>query len=363
MIRNLLWLCFITVFMSCKNLDTDKKITINGDISGLPDGTIYLQRWGEKIDSATTKSGRFQFSVPNTPTFEPNYIQITHLSKKDSVKRLFMFPTRAIYKGSPVATDLIMLEDDFQDLVGKLRESEVRPKLMSSEIIGSQKFGPQSTVLYEDSIQMFQPYTVAHFRRMLAAHSNSYHVLYRFEKLIPELTDEQATTLLSEFAPELREGITGKRIAKYIKSRSTRRLDSETALPDSAGTNKKVLYPKKKATIVILWASWCGPCRKEIPDLKLLYKDLSMGDEIDMVSISLDHDKSKWKKALEYEQMPWKQLIMTSEVGSYSKELFSFDGSIPCTLVVDPKGQIVKKFVGYSGSIVNELRSVIQDRQ
>ena len=59
----------------------------------------------------------------------------------------------------------------------------------------------------------------------------------------------------------------------------------------------------KKYVLIDFWASWCNPCRKEIPNLKKLYAQYSeKGFEI--VSISIDQKKADWEKALKEEGLP-----------------------------------------------------------
>ena len=60
----------------------------------------------------------------------------------------------------------------------------------------------------------------------------------------------------------------------------------------------------KKYYLVDFWASWCGPCRKEIPNLKKLY-ELYKGKGLEIVSVSIDRKEEQWKKALTEEQLPW----------------------------------------------------------
>ncbi len=60
----------------------------------------------------------------------------------------------------------------------------------------------------------------------------------------------------------------------------------------------------KKYYLVDFWASWCGPCRKEIPNLKKLY-ELYKDKGLEIVSVSIDKNEEAWKKALKEEQLPW----------------------------------------------------------
>ncbi len=61
--------------------------------------------------------------------------------------------------------------------------------------------------------------------------------------------------------------------------------------------------------MVVFWASWCGPCRQEIPSLKKLYSAFTNSD-LRIVSVSIDEDRSRWLKAVDEENMPWQQLLI-----------------------------------------------------
>ena len=113
--------------------------------------------------------------------------------------------------------------------------------------------------------------------------------------------------------------------------------------------------------MVILWASWCGPCRREIPQLKKIRESFASSSKLSMVSVSVDDNKENWHKALDKEQMPWRQLLITPEATAYSKELLNFDGSIPTTLFVNNQGKIIKKFVGYDEKGLEEFKKLIAE--
>ncbi len=64
------------------------------------------------------------------------------------------------------------------------------------------------------------------------------------------------------------------------------------------------LFSGKKIILLDFWASWCAPCRKEIPNLKAIYSNLA-SKGFDIVSVSIDKKEADWKKAMEQEKMPW----------------------------------------------------------
>jgi thiol-disulfide isomerase/thioredoxin len=349
--------------MSCTNHQKADTLLVKGNIENLPDGKMYLSEWGSRIDSTETKNGKFAFEMNKGDNFEPKYVEFSHVSHSDSMVRVFMFDSKAKYKSKPLNSSQLLLSEDFPELVGNFKDSDsgFGPKIKSSKFSPKEPLGRQSKVFLDDTIRFPILYTTEHLSGMLDKYPFSYHVLFQFKRLAPTLTNQQALAFLARFDSELRNGYTGKQLEKYIRTRLTRKL-AGTSLPDSNNVRRTILQPEKRLHLVILWASWCGPCRREIPELKRVYQKFEKQELFDMVSISLDEKYENWEKALGYEKMPWRQLIVDEEASTYSKELFSFDGSIPTTLLVDSDGKIIKKIVGYDAGTGKELERLIASR-
>ena len=94
---------------------------------------------------------------------------------------------------------------------------------------------------------------------------------------------------------------------------------------------------KGKYVLIDFWASWCLPCRKEIPNLKKIYQEFKPHN-LEIISISTDSKIDSWRKAMEKEQMPWLQLIATEEVSSKYTIV-----AIPFLVLLDPEGKILTK--------------------
>ena len=115
--------------------------------------------------------------------------------------------------------------------------------------------------------------------------------------------------------------------------------DFKMATPTGAVKSLSSFVKKNKLTLVDFWASWCGPCRKEMPHVKKLYADFhSKGLEI--VGVSFDESKEAWTGAIASMGLKWPQL---SDLKGWQNEAGQLYGirSIPATLLIDKQGKIV----------------------
>lgn len=101
------------------------------------------------------------------------------------------------------------------------------------------------------------------------------------------------------------------------------------------------ILKKGHYTLIDLWASWCGPCRAEIPNLKESYKRYHE-DGFEIISVSIDDDMDVWKRAVSEEKMAWTQVCGANgkKFGKECMKLFGFE-SIPSCVLVNPEGRIV----------------------
>ncbi|MBQ7458669.1 MAG: TlpA family protein disulfide reductase [Bacteroidales bacterium] len=95
-----------------------------------------------------------------------------------------------------------------------------------------------------------------------------------------------------------------------------------------------------KLLLIDFWASWCGPCRGEVPNLKATYEKFK-DKGVEFLSVSIDKSEEAWRKAMEEENMPWPQ-VHAPKAGAEVMDMYQFSG-IPFILLLDQEGNIVAK--------------------
>ena len=116
----------------------------------------------------------------------------------------------------------------------------------------------------------------------------------------------------------------------------------DISLPNPEGKILQLSSLKGKVVLIDFWASWCGPCRRENPNVVALYTKYK-DKGFTVFSVSLDNDKEAWKRAIKSDGLVWPYHVSDlKEWSSPLVQLYKFEG-IPFTVLLDKKGNIVEK--------------------
>ena len=151
--------------------------------------------------------------------------------------------------------------------------------------------------------------------------------------------------IVSKLPKETIESFYGKDLQKKMTyAASYLQLTPGNIIPDlkmvdQYGKTVNILDVTKgyKYTLLDFWASWCRPCRDNIPSLKNAYNEYK-SKGINIIGISLDKSKQSWMKAIEQEKLEWPQFI---ELQSDPFSLHCGIEGIPAYILIDSQGKLI----------------------
>lgn len=115
----------------------------------------------------------------------------------------------------------------------------------------------------------------------------------------------------------------------------------EFALPDTKGKMIRLSSFKGKYVLLDFWASWCGPCRQESPNVVRAYNKYKQKN-FEILSVSLDSKKDDWLSAINKDQLTWTHVSDLNGWESTVVRLYHVEG-IPATFLLDPNGVVVAR--------------------
>ena len=256
----------------------------------------------------------------------------------------------------------------YLDLNGQcVQESKVRMKAAQAAIPEGLKGDPVAEMEYTSpTFYVNNIHFKVAFTDFIYQHLDSPVALYIIKyAIVPMYTPDVVQTFLDAVPEALRRQPIYKELVNDVRAAN---LKVGSVAPDISGrTPEGEAYSlsdfRGKYVFIDFWASWCAPCRREIPYLKeaLAYSENS--DNLVVLSYSIDNKHADWVKCIEKNQLVHKNWMHISTLkgwGSEGIKLFSVKG-VPFTALIDPEGRVVE--FGLRGEeMVKRLKAIVDNK-
>ncbi|MFS2185520.1 thioredoxin-like domain-containing protein [Mucilaginibacter sp. Mucisp84] len=354
----LILLILISLF-SCKR---NNGVTIKGDIRGLKSKWVYYKpvfpQMVRPSDSAKVTDGKFEFNFQSDTAFFANLVSISYLDEKGIRKPIAVANPYEHAKNHSKYTDFVLgpglttITGDFSKNTGAVLNGGTQTDFYLRNITL-----PFIQMSEDGAVRNKQ---AARIERIIKRAPDAYWTLYAFNNLRFYFNHKELKSFYAMFGNEAKSSYYGRRLKLFIDNQPLNQNQFVNSIfADQEAKPVTLIDNTKKLNMVIFWASWCGPCRREIPSLRRITEQFSK-DDVRFVSVSLDAKKENWLQALKKENMSWQQLIIPQQ--EYVKAQAQYNLSlIPKIYLVNNKNVIVKKIDGFDDGNEDRVKTFIAD--
>ena len=354
----LISLSVILLLSFCDGNKKNSSFQLKGTLSDSKAETLYLEKLGSSkqviIDSIILdENGNFEFTN-YTPkigfyrikTNDKNFAMLV-LDSADkvtitgSVKDL---GNTFKVEGSPETTifieynNLSKSRDIKLDSLNKAFQLLMETNKMDSKRMDSLSAifeTPYNSIINQSNILMVDK---------ISKNTNMYSSIMAIQALDPDKYSDLYKSLdagLSKKFPNDKNVIMFHEVVERMLSTNIGQFAPEISLPSPDGKEIALSSLKGKLVLIDFWASWCGPCRKEMPNVVKIYsKFKNKGFEI--YGVSLDQDKEKWMEAITKDGINWPQVSDLKYWDNVAARIYNVQG-IPYTVLIDKDGKIIAK--------------------
>lgn len=333
---------------------------INGTVAGVENGKkVYLESQSEtgpvSLDTAVVENGKFKLDGKLKEGIELAFVRIETLN--GSVPMILEngeinveFNKDTIQKskiGGTKNNDKFQSYNDESQVIykKKIKFLEVnQQKMMTAQ--QTQDTATVNTLMKE--FNKFQDEMNEQSKTFISKNPDAFVSVLLLENFLMRnyLTVEEVKAYYDKLDKTLLETKSGKNIKKMLETLTAVNIGSvapDFSAPSPDGKMISLKESMGKVTLIDFWASWCGPCRQENPNVVAMYKELhDKGLNIIGVSLDKEGDAEKWKEAIAKDGLTWNYISNLKHWKEPIAEQYNVK-SIPATFLLDASGKIVAK--------------------
>ena len=369
------------LMFSCNNESNNGKFTVSGNIKNVPDQQIFLdqlffsQKNPEILDTAQIKNGKFELSGIATEEglyrirfekLESGFIFINDKPSISFTADINDVSLEGPVFNSPANTKLKNL------LIGISTKSE-QIKTVSASIDSLSKLtGNDSLVsVKKQHMNTLGESFVSYITRFIDTTSDPVVAMFalgytrnvdpnRLKNIVPGLQNrfpkhQGVASIVIQFNQMMAQQAQQQAIRE--KTPQVGSMAPDFTINDADGKPVSLSQFRGKYVLVDFWASWCGPCRQENPNVVAAYNQFhSKGFEI--LGVSLDDNKSNWQQAIKKDNLTWTHVSDLEGWDSKAAKLYGVQ-SIPTNFLLDKEGKIIARDLR-GADLANKLQELFQ---